>query len=124
MVTLQGCRRVLESRAVWMSGKDLKSSWPKAERRRSLAAKLAFLADLRLHPCRIHRQHCPSPRSLFEFDKQPVVLVIELDFTPFRSESAFCLAHSTVEMGKLTSTIGIPIKLLNEAQVRDGSPLK
>ena len=26
--------------------------------------------------------------------------------------------HYSVKMGKLTSTIGIPIKLLNEAQVR------
>lgn len=40
----------------------------------------------------------------------------------FSKRVLFCAAQPAVEMGKLTSTIGIPIKLLNEAQVRCGSP--
>ena len=43
------------------------------------------------------------------------LLVFIFDFVqPF----SILVRRHTVKMGKLTSTIGIPIKLLNEAQVR------
>lgn len=94
---------------------------PKAERRSS-AAKLAFWSSNSIVvPPPVTAAH----RPLLEHD-QLSLIVAGISCSSLRTQSfllAFRVAHSAVEMGKLTSTIGIPIKLLNEAQVCSCSTL-